>query len=99
MGGDDFLRADVDDGFFFQARFDFFLYELEFDAFWIIIRDEFGIPELIDERFAASCKIVQVEDMARFPRNAHDSASAAFFFSLRRWLQCFPRSWLRDGVR
>ena len=96
---DDLLAADIDDGFFFQARFDFFLDELEFDALRIIIRDELGIAELIDERFAASCKIVQVEDMARSPRNAHDNASAAFFFSLSRCDQCFPSSWLRDGVR
>jgi len=86
------LAANVYDGFFFKSRFDFFLDELEFDAFWIIIRDELGISELIDERFAASCKIVQVECMARSARNAHDNASAALFFSLRRCDQCLPRS-------
>lgn len=74
----------VYDGFFLDARFDFFLDELKFDALRIIVRDELGISELIDERLATSCKVVQIEDIARSPRNADESASAAFFFSLRR---------------
>jgi len=58
--------------------------ELEFDTLRIIVRDELGIPELIDERLATSCKVVQIEDIARSPRNADESARAARFFSLRR---------------
>jgi hypothetical protein len=72
---------------------------LEFDAGRVVVRDEGGVSELIDERFAAACEIVGVEEAAGVARNAESNAARASCFS--RWLalQCLPKSRLRLGVR
>jgi len=72
---------------------------LEFDARRVVVRNEGGVSELVDERFAAACEIVGVEESAGVARNAESNAARASCFS--RWLavQCLPNSRLRLGVR
>jgi hypothetical protein len=78
---------------------DFLLEELEFDARRVVVRDEGGVAELVDERFATACEIIGVQESAGVARNAESNAARASCFS--RWLavQCFPKSRLRLGVR
>jgi hypothetical protein len=49
-------------GHFFFTGFDFDLPEEDFDGFWVVVFDEFGVSELVDKEFAASCKIVGIEE-------------------------------------
>ena len=91
--------GDFDGGHFEGFLGDFLLAELEFDAGRVVVRDEGGVAELIDERFAAACEIIGVEESAGVARNAESNAARASCFS--RWLavQCLPNSRLRLGVR
>lgn len=47
---------------FFGFRFDFDLPEEDFDRFRVIVSDEFGVAQLVNKWFTASCKIVGVEE-------------------------------------
>jgi hypothetical protein len=88
------------DGHGFEAFLgDFLLAELELDAGRVVVRDEGGVAELVDERFATACEIVGVEESAGVARNADNNAPRAFCFS--RWLadQCLPKRVLRLGVK
>ena len=78
---------------------DFLLAELELDALRVVVRDEGGVAELVDERFATACEIIGVEESAGMARNADNNALRALCFS--RWLadQCLPKRRLRLGVR
>jgi hypothetical protein len=42
---------------------DFDLRERDFDAFWVIVWDEVGVSNLVNERFAASSEIINVESL------------------------------------
>lgn len=88
------------DRYGFEVFFgDFLLAELEFDTRRVVVRDEGGVAELVDERFATACEIVGVEESAGMARNADNNALRAACFS--RWLavQCLPNRRLRLGVR
>lgn len=88
------------DGHGFEVFFaDFLLEELELDALGVVVRDEGGVSELVDERFATARKIIGIEEAAGMARNADNNALRALCFS--RWLavQCFPNRRLRLGVR
>ena len=88
------------EGHGFEVLFaDFLLAELEFDARRVVVRDEGGVSELVDERFATACEIVGVQESAGVARNADNNAARALCFS--RWLavQCLPNRRLRLGVR
>ena len=78
---------------------DLLLEELEFDALGVVVRDEGGVAELVDERFATACEIIGIEESAGMARNADNTALRAVCFS--RWLavQCLPNRRLRLGVR
>ena len=56
MGNPDF-------GSLFCLGADFNLRERDFDAFGVIVRDEFGVSNLVNERFAASSKIIDIESL------------------------------------
>jgi hypothetical protein len=90
---------DFDGGHFEVFFADFLLAELEFDARRVVVRDEGGVSELVDERFAAACEIIGIEEAAGMACNAESNAARASCFS--RWLavQCLPNSRLRLGVR
>jgi len=51
-------------GHFFGLRFNFGLPEEDFDGFRVVVFDEFGIAQLVDERLATACEIVGVEERA-----------------------------------
>jgi hypothetical protein len=78
---------------------DFLLAELEFDAGRVVVRDEGGVSDLVDERFATACEIIGIEEAAGVACNAESNAARASCFS--RWLavQCLPNSRLRLGVK
>ena len=78
---------------------DLLLKELEFDALRVVIGDEGGVAELVDERFATACEIIGIEESAGISSNADNNALRAVCFS--RWLavQCFPNRRLRLGVK
>jgi hypothetical protein len=42
---------------------DFDLRERDFDAFGVIVWDEFGVSNLVNEWFAASSKVINVESL------------------------------------
>jgi hypothetical protein len=42
---------------------DFDLRERDFDAFGVIVRDEFGVSNLVNERFASSSKVIDIESL------------------------------------
>jgi hypothetical protein len=90
---------DFDGGHFEGFLADLLLEELEFDAGRIVVWDEGGISDLVDERFATACEIIGIEEPAGMSRNAESNAALAICFS--RWLavQCLPNSRLRLGVR
>lgn len=88
------------DGYGFEVFFaDFLLEELQLDASRVVIRDEGGVSELVDERLATARKIIGIEESAGMARNADNNALRALCFS--RWLavQCLPKRRLRLGVR
>ena len=91
--------CDFDGGHFEGFFGDLFLKELEFDAGRIVVRDEGGVSDLVDERFTTACEIIGIEEAAGMARNAESNAARASCFS--RWLalQCLPNSRLRLGVR
>lgn len=90
---------DFDGGHFEVFLGDFLLAELEFDAARVVVRDEGGVADLVDERFATACEIIGIEEAAGMACNAESNAARASCFS--RWLavQCLPNSRLRLGVR
>jgi hypothetical protein len=45
----------------FFLSFDFDLIESDFDAFGVIVWDEFGVSNLINERLASSSEVINVE--------------------------------------
>jgi hypothetical protein len=45
----------------FLERLDFDLFEDDFDAFGVVVWDEFCVSDLVDKWFAASCKVVNIE--------------------------------------
>jgi len=46
---------------FFFLGFDFALDKEDFDTFWIVVRDEFRVTQLVDERLATSCVVVCIK--------------------------------------
>jgi hypothetical protein len=86
-------------GAFFGFGFDLRLPEDDFDRFRVVVRDELGVAQLVDERFATACEIVSVEEFGGVSRNAESNAILARFFSPCRAVQCWPSNRLRLGVR
>jgi hypothetical protein len=48
-------------GHFFGLRFDFALDKEDFDTFWIVVRDEFRVTQLVDEWLASACEVVCIK--------------------------------------
>jgi len=88
----------LDGRFFFGLRFALGLAERDFDGFRVVVSDEFGVAELVDERLATAREIIGIEEPHGMPRNAERSARRARFFSFWRRVQCWPSSRLRLGV-
>ena len=85
---------------------DFDLRERDVDAFGVIVWDEFGVADLVNERFASSSKVINVESFGRescnsesVERIAFSNAVLARFFCFWYFDQWAFRSVLSEGVK
>ena len=69
-------------GAFVAAVGDARLREGDFEAGGVVVGDERGLPETIDESFATACEVVGIEEAHGSALNAQMSALAACFLSL-----------------
>jgi hypothetical protein len=72
--------------------------DLEDDGAGVVVRDEAGVAEGVEERLAASGEVVGVEELLATTDNADESAAwAARLWRVRiQWF--FPSRLLREGV-
>ncbi len=77
------IRAlDFNRGAFVPAVVDVRLREGDFEAGGVVVRDERGLPETINESFATAGEIVGIEEAHGSAVNAEMSARAASFLSV-----------------
>jgi hypothetical protein len=76
-----------------------FLPEDNLDRFRVVVRDESGIAELVDNRLAATSEVVGVKQSAGAASNADRNAWRAARLALSSTVQCWPSKRLRLGVR
>lgn len=54
----------------------------DFEAFWVVVVDEAGVAETIDESFTTACEVVAVEQGGGSAVNEEMSALAVVFLTL-----------------
>ena len=73
---------DFDDGLFVFFVFAALLLVVSVDGFWVVIRNESRVAELIGEWFCAANKVVKVLEFGADSFNAESNASFAFCLCL-----------------